>query len=327
MIVRFFKSSNTSVYILLPLIALSIWAFGFVFPSTLALNNNMPLYELISPSINKVHWISIVIAITIVIGEAFLLNYIVNENEILTKQSFLPALFYILFVSNNKDMLQLYPQLFANLFLLFAINKLLNSYRKDKAYSQVFDAGLLVAISTLFYFPYVFLIPVLGVALVVFRPFIWREWIISIIGVLVPYFFVAVFYFWNDALGALWYEKMQLYLLHAVPPIKFSQGFYFTMFIGWGIVLFSFSRLFGSVTSGSQKSKKGFVLLLWVFLLSIPAAIFTTQLSTRSFSVMAIPVAVFCSNYFLNIKKQWVDEILFTLLYFSIIINLIAQAF
>ena len=161
----------------------------------------MPLYEILAKPLNNFHYLATLIAFILIVCEAFLLNYIVNENEILTKPSFLPALFYIVFMSNDSTLLMLHPLLFANFFLLLAINKIISSYRKDNAFSNAFDAGILLSLSTLFYFPCIVFLPILGIGFILFRPFNWREWIISFIGILLPYSFVFTYYFWNNLLG------------------------------------------------------------------------------------------------------------------------------
>ncbi|MDQ3047622.1 MAG: hypothetical protein M3R27_08755 [Bacteroidota bacterium] len=119
MIVQFFKSNNATAFIFLPLIAIAFWAFGYMEFSVVYDRHAMPLYELIAFPLTKYGWIATTTGLLLVIGEALLLNYIINENEVLSRQSFLPALFYIVFMSNNSAMLEFHPLLFANLFLLW----------------------------------------------------------------------------------------------------------------------------------------------------------------------------------------------------------------
>jgi hypothetical protein len=327
MFIRFFKSNNASALIFLPLFAIAIWAFGFISPAIVEVKHSMPLYELIVRPFSTIHWLETLVGLILVVGEAFLLNYIVNENEVLSKQSYLPALFYILFMSNNNDMLLLTPPLFANLFILFAINKLLSSYRKDNAFSQAFDAGLLISVATLFYFPYIVFLPLLGVSLIIMRPFNWREWVISFLGVLIPYIFVVTFYFWNDKLDYLFFDKMFYPITRHKLTTAFPKSFYFMIGTGWLILLFSIGKLFQGVGIGSQKTKKSIILLVWFFFFSALSVLMAPEISTKYFSPLAIPAAVFCGNYFANIKKQWWPEFLLLLLLSSIFFNLIVYFF
>jgi hypothetical protein len=327
MLIRFLKSNNASALLLLPFIAVLIWSFGFFPALPFQVKHTMPLYQLVAGLLVNLPWLEVVIACLLLVMQAFLLNYIVNENEILSKQTYLPALFYILLMSNNNDMLVLHPLLFANFFMLFAISKLLSSYRKDKAFSQSFDAGILISIATLFYFPYLLFFPLLGVGLIVIRPFNWREWVISFLGVLTPYLFVFTFYFWNDSLDYLFYDYMFYGFLYPKAVTVYPSGFYYISGLILVILSFSIINIFQGVGMGVQKTKNAIVLLFWFLLFAILAGFIAPESSTKYFSGIAIPAAVFYANYFANIKKQWWAEFLGLLLILSIIFNLIVHFF
>ena len=324
MFIRFFKSNNASALLFLPLIAIVIWVFGFIHPISLPIKHSMPLYELMAGIFVNIPWLSTLIGLILVIGEAFLLNFIVNENEVLEKQNYLPALFYIVFMSNNDAMLTLHPLLFGNLFILFALHKLLSSYRKDNAFSNAFDAGFLISIATLFYFPFVVFLPLLGVGLIIMRPFNWREWIISFFGAAIPYLFVITFYFWNERLDYLFYDKMFYQFIREKPVLDFPKTFYFMLGIGWMVILFSIFKIIVGVGIGSQRTKKSIILLVWFLFFSALSILLAPEISTKYFSAMAIPSAVFCANYFTFIKKEWWAEFLFLLLLASLFVNLFA---
>jgi hypothetical protein len=323
MTIRFLKSNNALALLFLPLIAIVIWVFGFFDPIIIPVKHAMPLYEMTAEIFINIPWLSTLIGLILVIGEAFLLNYIVNENEVLTKQSYLPALFYIIFMSNNKGMLTLHPLLFGNLFILFAIHKLLSSYRKDKAFSQAFDAGILISIATLFYFPFIVFLPLLIVGLIILRPFIWREWLISFLGALIPYAFVTSYYFWYDILDYLFYDKMFFSFLREKDVLSYSQSFYFMIGFGWLLLFLSMGKILWGGEIGSQRSKKSIIFLVWFFFLSAVSIPLAPEISTKYFSALAIPGAVFCANYFTIIKKGWWAEFLFLVLLTSIFINLL----
>lgn len=324
MFVQFFKSNNASAYIFIPLIAIALWVFGYIHPVEIPpIKHAMPLYELIASPFS-LGWLNITIALILVITEAFLLNYIVNQNEILTRPSFLPAMLYIIFMSSNKAMLVLHPLIFGNFFLLLAINRLLDSYRKDKAYSQFFDAGLLIALATLFYFPYIVFFPILGAALIILRPFNWREWPISFAGALIPYVLIGTVYFLRDRLDYLLVDKMLFYFSKQLHFGALSGSFYFTNSIQLCILVLAGARLFTGLNSGSQKTKKGIVLMIWFLLAGVASIAITQEVSTSCFAALAIPASVFYAHYFMNLKRSWLAEVLFLLFLGSIVINLIS---
>ncbi|HEX8515034.1 MAG TPA: DUF6427 family protein [Bacteroidia bacterium] len=327
MIVRILKSNSPAAFFILPLIAIIIWSFGFGALHLSEVRHSMPFYELLVRPVAGIPWLCNIIAILLVTGEGFLLNYIVNENEALTRKTALPALLYFAFLSIHIDMLQLHPILFANLFLLFALSKILNSYRKDTAFSQVFDAGLLISVATLFYLPCIVLFPLLGIALILFRPFMWREWIISFFGVLVPFIFVISWYFWKDTLDYLLYDKMFFPIVFKEQGTRLNQFFYILASTGLIIVLLSFGKLFNDLGGGSQKTKKALILMLWMTAFASLSIFLVPAITPISFALFAIPLSVICSNYFIRIRKELWGELLFLLFIALLLINLAVNIF
>lgn len=327
MLIRFFRSASPSAFIFLPLIALLIWAMGFTEPLVVPVKHSMPLYGILATPLLLFPWLGMLVALIFIVAEAFLINYIVNENEVMTKQSYLPALFYLLMMSNNNAMLAFHPLIPANLFMLFALNKLLSSYRQDIAFSQSFDAGLLISISTLFYFPYIVFFPLLGVGLIIFRPFNWREWLISFFGTLIPYLFTITIYFLTDFLDYLLYDKMFYPIVREQPVMELPASFYLLMGLGWGILLLAFGKLLSKMSGGSQKTKKGLLLFLWFFILGGLSVLIAPEISTKYFSALAIPASVFYAFFFLNMKKDWLAEFLFLLFFGCMLFNLVKHYF
>ena len=325
MFVSFFKSNNASAYIFIPLFAIALWVFGFIHPVPVPpVKHAMPFYELFATPFSNV-WLSISVALILVIAEAFFLNYIVNENEILARPSFFPAVLYIIFMSSNKTMLILHPLVFGNFFLMLAIHRLLLSYRKEKAFSHFFDAGFLISIASLFYFPYIVFFPILVVALISLRPFNWREWVISLTGIIVPYILVVTVYYVLNSLDYLIYDKMLFHFSKQFHLGNLSGSFYFTNSLQVSILILAGARLFTGLNTGSQKTKKGIVLLIWVLMAGVASVAITQEIASGCLAALSISAAVFYAHYFMNLKRIWLAEILFLLFVGSILANLISE--
>ena len=65
----------------------------------------------------------------------------------------------------------------------------------------MFDIGMIIAMGTLIYFPFIVMLAMLWLALLLYRSFNWREWVSGLVGFLAIFFFVGVFYYWNDSLS------------------------------------------------------------------------------------------------------------------------------
>src|ERR1700761_1784237 len=57
---------------------------------------------------------------------------------------------------------------------------------------------MIVDIGSLIYLPFIYFFLAIWVALIIFRPFNWREWVICIMGYATVFFFLAVFYYLNN---------------------------------------------------------------------------------------------------------------------------------
>lgn len=236
-------------------------------------------------------------------------------------------MFYLLLMGNNNAMLSFHPLIPANFFLMLGLNQLISSYRKDKAFSDAFDTGLLISISSLFYFPNILFFPLIGVGFLLLRPFNWREWFISFLGVLVPYVFTVCIYFWKDFLDYLWYDKMFYPVVRQRSLSELPDSFYFIMILGWLILLLSLGSVLMTIGSGAQKAKKGMILMLWLLFFASLSVFLAPEASTKYFSAMAIPGSLFYTYYFIHMKKEWVGELLFLVLLGGIFVNLVHHYF
>ena len=325
MFISFFKNNNPSAYIFLSILSLVLWTSGSAQPQDAQMQHLMPLYELLIVPLLAFPFIAKTIAFILVLNQSFLINYIVNKNEVLEKPSFLPALMYIVIMSFDNAMLTLNDAMLANSFILLTLYVFTESYRKDLAFSNVFDAGALFSIATLFYAPTIFLLPVLALGLFVFRPFHWREWVICIIGIMVPYIFTLSAYFWKNSLDYFWKDKIFYTIIRH--SISYSSTFYTTIGIVCLLFFLSLGNLINNLTGASQKKIKTTQMLVWIAILGFVSLRIAPSTSCKYFSVIIIPVSVFSAEYLSSVKKKWWGEFLFSILFISVIINLISTHF
>ena len=90
-------------------------------------------------------------------------------------------------------------------------------FKSEFPVSALFDCGFLAGIAALIYFPAIILIPLLLTSLLVLRSFNIKEWLITFIGIILPYFFVSVYMFWNHEVVGFW--KKYINFFHDLQPI------------------------------------------------------------------------------------------------------------
>ena len=161
---------------------------------------DIPLESALSPLAN------VIVALSVLIVQALIFNRIINSYGLLGKPTFLPALLYVTTGSLLAPFLLLSPTLICNFLILWMIEKFLSVYKRAEVSSVMFDLGMLVALGTLIYFPFISMLPLMWISLIIFRPFNWREWIAVITGFITIFFFLAVFYYWNDSLDKFLFD-------------------------------------------------------------------------------------------------------------------------
>ena len=268
---------------------------------------NIDFDKLLSPILN------IFFAALIVFTQALIFNRIINNYNILGKTSFLPALLFVVCSSVFAPFLILSPPLIANFLILFILNKVLKEHKSADSISAMFDLGLIVAIGTIIYFPFVLFLLVLWLALILFRPFNWREWVSVIIGYLTIVFFLGIYYFWNDKL-LNFYEIWK--------PLSTKIPFYIKINLLDYIVLFPLGICFilGLISlrvnffKSSVLVRKSIQLLTLIFIVSILSFYLKADFRINHFLLSVAPVAIVLSYYFMNAKKKWIYEPLFLMM-------------
>lgn len=317
MFIKIFKSNSPASIILLPLLVAFCWVKAFVDPSAVVVEHGMPLYRLFLSWAQSLPILAAVIGYTIVVLTGFLYNYITNEHELLPRRTYLPGLLYSVLMSSSPLLLQCHPVIFANFFIMLMLNALINTYRQNTAFNGVFEAGFFLAIASLFYFPVIFLFPLLFVSLVVLRPFIWREWCIVIIGFIFPYIYVITYYYWKDSLHLFWKDQV------VSPIINDNRDWHFFMEpnpVFWmllGFLLLALVRVSSGFAVQKLKSKKGYTLLFWLLPISFLTILFAPAISMVSLSLLVVPAAVIIANYFFSMKKEWLAGLLLWIIYLT----------
>ena len=142
---------------------------------------------------------NVVAAGVIVFIQALLLNHFVNHYNLLGKPTFLPALMYITVSGLFAPFLVLSPPLLCNFLVIWMLFKLFSFYKSNDVKSAAYDLEMIIAIGSLIYLPiYLYVFVAIWVALILFKPFNWREWVGGIMGYITIFFFLAVYYFLND---------------------------------------------------------------------------------------------------------------------------------
>ncbi|MDR6942832.1 DUF6427 family protein [Mucilaginibacter pocheonensis] len=304
-------------------IVLFLSRVGYLFhvPATLKFIFVEPFARLLVPVAYEYAFspvLNILLAAVLVFIQALLLNYLINFYNLLGKPTFLPALMYVTLSGLFAPFLILSAPLICNFLVIWMLFKLFSLYKGDDAKSTVYDLGMIVALGSLIYFPFIYLFLVIWIALVLFKPFNWREWIAGVLGYVTVFFFLAVFYYLNDHLPVFY--KIWRPLGTKFPDhISINSYNYVLLIPIVAILVLCFFKLQQNFFKSYVQIRKSFQLLFFIFLIAAFSFYVNASFHLNHFLLCIAPAAVFFAYFFLYATRKWFYESLFLLLLISVI--------
>lgn len=261
---------------------------------------------------------NVFVAAILVYIQALLLNRIVNQYNLLGKPTFLTALIYITLSSLFVPFMVLSPPLICNFLVIWLISRLLQLYKGEAIQATAFDSGMIVGAGTIIYFPFIFLLLLIWISLMLFRSFNWREWLAVLIGFVTIFFFLAVFYFWNDHLYQFY--TIWLPLVTQFPKRIHIDNYNYLVLIPVIVtIVLAIFKLQGNFLKSYVLTRKAFQILFFLFLITALNFYVKKHFSLNHFILCLVPSGITISYYFLYAAKRWFYESLYVLLLSSII--------
>jgi hypothetical protein len=144
----------------------------------------------------------IVIFHLIVIVQALRLNILVSRFKMFQHVSYLPAFTFVVLTALFPFWDAISSGLIANAFIIWILVKLNRLYDQTQPKTLEFNIGMIVGCSILLYEPIAILIPVVIFALAIIRPFRLTEWLVLIMGIVLPFYFIFTYVFLTDSAEA-----------------------------------------------------------------------------------------------------------------------------
>ena len=136
-----------------------------------------------------------IITYVLLFTQALTFNNLINDQRLMQRPNYLPAMSYLLITSMFSEWNVLSAPLVINTLLIWVWARMSNLYSSHNPKSTLFNIGMVIGLSTFFYFPSLAFSLLIVFALIVTRPFSLAEWIIAIMGIITPYYFLFAYLF------------------------------------------------------------------------------------------------------------------------------------
>jgi hypothetical protein len=313
---RIFKGTGPEVIVLIAITFIVLWISAFIEPRELLPpvydNDPMPLYAGLKFLLGNSSVAGLIFTVVLL---AVILFMLVNFNTavfFINERTFLPAIIYLLFSSLFPQCQVMNPVLPAVVFLMLAIRRIMDSYRKPGIAYNFFDAGLLISIGSLFYANMIWfgLLTIIGIALI--RTGNIKEIGVAFLGLITPYILTAgTFYVAGKDLAVYLATIRNNIFGESVTYIFTWYTVAALIFIA--LILFvSIIFLLTGMNSKKIKARKTFSLLLWGFLVVLLAYFVLPSVSAEIIWIAGIPATYFLSYYFVFARKKIIPEVIFS---------------
>lgn len=319
-ILNAFKSKQPFLLFLLPLILLAFWYKWLISPViNIDESSLMPLSKYLIDSFRETPVLLGVLSIVTSLISSFIIYYVNDRYSILKIGTTLPSFLYILFVGCLPSLICFNPAIFASLFIMLSLVRLLYAYNNYTSIACFFDAGFFVGLAVLFYLQSIFFVAFVIIGMMSIDRFRFREIIAVLMGTALPIIFMGTFLFYNDSLPAFSGIINSSFSLVSICGVL---SVYEWSFFAFAILLFivSVANIFLSNPLVEVFELKFFTILFWILVTCVCIPLIFRPLGVEILVLGAMPISFFVGRYFMVQKHKYFGDIFFLLLIASVII-------
>lgn len=321
MILRMFRSNQPELGLLYPFAAILFWLPGWwISPSTtpqlslLWFAENNPLHS--------GSWANVAAFVGLLVG-AFLFNRIFQQHELISRKNQLPGLCYILAFSWAPFLIHHNYLLFALVFVLMAIQQLMQIYRQQNVLAEVFNASILIGVAAIIYVPSVTLVAAIWLSLIVLRSFNAREWFMPIAGfaTVASLFFGLDFLFDWHTIAALSAQFNSSIVPGKAAPLNWIK--YITIALLVALSLIAAPGFLQALSRSTTRNRNLKLVLLCFGLVMVIAygVLFLTPQFSPNHTLLGFPLALALVYALADKRINWIISALFYALILSALIG------
>jgi len=317
--INFFSTGYLSRYLLLVIMALIIWMPSLLFPYSYSGISSFAFDQLCYIT-NQNLYLQTIIAFILTLLTALVVNRIAVENGFSTKVSTIVALLYLLLTSYVFGEAHNNPVIWINFILVFVLVNLLRLPYAKNTIPVLFNASFLVGVASFFYPQLVFLIIFIWLSILIHKVVTWRNFVVTIIGIILPYFFlISWFYFMDHILenSFVLFDSLHIDISPIIltEPIDIAISIIFSV-----LLLISAFGITGSLSEKNINLRRNLTITLFYIITAFLILILFSK-SIISTLLLSIPSALIIGHWLSTIKKEKWYNIALSLAVFLIILN------
>ena len=248
------------------------------------------------------------LAFLLVFVQAITFNHILVNQRLLPRANYLPAMSYLLITSFFPEWWQFSSALVVNTLMVWVWERMCGLYSNPRGKLVLFNIGFVLGVASFIYFPAAAFVFLLIFAMLIMRSFSISEWLIGLVGLTTPYYF----------LFAWFYLTNQWDLRALVPRVSLSFPTFQQTIWAWGGILLLVAPFLiggfliqGNILRMLIQVRKSWSLLLVYILVSLLIPFINSSSTFEYWILCALPFAAFHAYLFFTSERNFLTNMLF----------------
>lgn len=277
------------------------------------------IHYLLTPLLQLNSILLIILFHAIVVVQALRLNYALNDSRMMPRPTFTTALAYILLTALVPQWNSINGPLLINGLLIWTLFIVIKLSATTNPLRLIYNAGFIGGLISVLYYPAVPVIITLYFALAFVRPFRINEWMILLLGIVTPCYFLVGGLYLAGRMDLLFQNLPEL-ALQVVQPDQFLFAIITFSVAGIATLLgIAYWQRNNSKMVIQVRSEWKFIFSLLIVL--IPAVFVLPGSWPMALLITAVPAAAFVSNTFFYPRSSVFPALVFWILLGLIIYN------
>lgn len=258
--------------------------------------------------------------VLVIVFSLFLLDFIVAKNNLTKKNGYAIMTFGLLF-GMFPSALKYSDLVFANLFTIFALRRLISLQSNLHIKKKLFDAGFWIMLAALFYFWAILFFALVIVALIYHSKNDIKNIITPFVGVATMILLLSTY---NVIFNDSYIVSSNFQRFSSVDYTAYNSNAFIlkltVLFSAFSWILFYFFRI---IPEKNKKQKPSFFLIAWASIIAVLVAIIAPVKNGSEFVFLFAPFSIIMANYIEVISEKWFKEIFVALLLITPIVALL----
>ena len=318
---KFFKHNYIAQLIVIVLLLVALWIPVFIsHVSEVAVGTpTTPLYNLIAGIFGSSSLAMTIFAFIIFSVSVLFFNSMLSVNQLVTRNSSIGAFVFVLCMCCVPIQDEFYPFMLACPFIMMAMQTVYLIYQVEKPEAYLMNAGLFVALASMFYFPAIILISWVLLSILIMDVRGVRLSMIPVLGLMFPYFILFVIFYFNQTFidnihnYSLVFNELSLEKL----GIGTSEMIVFALLFVFLILSLMMIKSGNADNSVSTRKKVNVTILLFVF----SFIMLFMKKPVMCNGLIFLVLSVFISMALCYVKKSKLIDIVLIIMMLAVIAN------